>query len=133
MGEFTIPPGRNLGYCKRPDNYLECRQKLPLAQNQTDLASEAEDPTTGRRLKRKIKPSRHVQMDFESQDPCSPPKKRAFQNLPKAPAISGPSNFRRFIVAQPTQSGCYEVPVTNEEPQGFQLFCVTCWLTNKSS
>ncbi|KAK0151867.1 hypothetical protein N1851_006761 [Merluccius polli] len=102
------------------DNYLECRQKLPLAQNQTDLASEAEDPTTDRRPKRKIKPSRHVRMDFESQDPCSPPKKQAFQNLPKAPAISGPSNIRRFIIAQPTQSGCYEVPVINEEPQGFQ-------------
>ncbi|CAL8255510.1 unnamed protein product [Boreogadus saida] len=43
-------------------------------------------------------------MDFESEDPCSPPKKQAFQNLPKAPAISGPSNFRRFIVAQPTQT-----------------------------
>ena len=61
-------------------------------------------------------------MDFESQDPCSPPKKQAFQNLPKkAPAISGPSNIRRFIIAQPTESGCYEVPVTNEEPQGFQV------------
>uniref|UniRef100_A0A8C5FS57 DUF4806 domain-containing protein n=1 Tax=Gadus morhua TaxID=8049 RepID=A0A8C5FS57_GADMO len=102
------------------DNYLECRQKLPLAQNQTDLASEVEDPTTDRRPKRKIKPSRHVRSDFESQDPCSPPKKQAFQILPKAPAISGPSNIRRFILAQPTQSGCYEVPVNNEQPQGFQ-------------
>ncbi|CAL8341990.1 unnamed protein product [Gadus morhua 'NCC'] len=94
--------------------------KLPLAQNQTDLASEAEDPTTDRRPKRKIKPSRHVRLDFENQDP-SPPKKQAFQILPKAPAISGPSNIRRFITAQPTQSGCYEVPVINEDPQDFQL------------
>uniref|UniRef100_A0A8C5CZ63 DUF4806 domain-containing protein n=1 Tax=Gadus morhua TaxID=8049 RepID=A0A8C5CZ63_GADMO len=86
------------------DNYLECRQKLPLAQNQTDLASEVEDPTTDRRPKRKINPR----------------KKQAFPILPKAPAIAGPSNFRRFILAQPTQSGCYEVPVNNEQPQGFQ-------------
>ncbi|XP_056442126.1 uncharacterized protein LOC130379371 [Gadus chalcogrammus] len=86
------------------DNYLECRQKLPLAQNQTDLASEVEDPTTDRRPKRKIKPSRHVRSDFESQDPCSPPKKKDFPILPKAPAIAGPSNFRRFILAQPTQT-----------------------------
>ncbi|CAL8391174.1 unnamed protein product [Arctogadus glacialis] len=79
------------------DNYLECRQTLPLAQNQTDLTSEAEDPTTDRRPKRKIKPSRHVRLDFESQDP-SPPKKQAFQNLPETPAVSGPANISRSLL-----------------------------------
>ena len=47
-------------------------------------------------------------------------KETGLPKSPKVPAISGPSNIRRFIIAQPTQSGCYEVPVTNEEPQDFR-------------
>ncbi|CAL8368423.1 unnamed protein product [Gadus morhua 'NCC'] len=42
-------------------------------------------------------PSRHVRLDFESQDP-SPPNKQAFQNLPKTPAASGPSNISRSLL-----------------------------------
>lgn len=56
-------------------------------------------------------------MDIENQDSS----KKTIQNFPKAPVIPRPSNMRSYIITQSAQSGCFEVPVTNEEPQDFQV------------
>ncbi|KAF7704245.1 hypothetical protein HF521_021317 [Silurus meridionalis] len=64
------------------NNYSEARRKLPLAEQQTDLQSEAEtDPL--RAPKRKVKRNRRLLDDYDTDEEAIAPKK----NLPQAPYI----------------------------------------------
>ncbi|XP_041950685.1 uncharacterized protein LOC121711290 isoform X2 [Alosa sapidissima] len=76
------------------DNYHEARKRLPLAEQQTDLQSEAEIDA-GRPQKRTIKRNRHFDV-YESDDEEVAPKRSM---LPKPPQIPSPSRFRRYIIS----------------------------------
>ncbi|XP_041950686.1 uncharacterized protein LOC121711290 isoform X3 [Alosa sapidissima] len=87
------------------DNYHEARKRLPLAEQQTDLQSEAEIDA-GRPQKRTIKRNRHFDV-YESDDEEVAPKRSM---LPKPPQIPSPSRFRRYIISpQSDQVGFSEI------------------------
>ncbi|XP_065134465.1 uncharacterized protein [Paramisgurnus dabryanus] len=68
------------------NNYSEARRKLPLAEEQTDLQSEAEtDPL--RAPKRKMRRNRRLLDDYDTDEEAIAPK----NNLPQAPFIQPPS------------------------------------------
>ncbi|KAL2076323.1 hypothetical protein ACEWY4_028075 [Coilia grayii] len=82
------------------NGYHEARRKLHLAEQQSDLQSEAEN-VSGRPMKRRIKPSRHI-IEEDSEEEMGTPKRRP---LPKPPTIQKP--FKRYLVSG---GGCTILP-----------------------
>nr|XP_054606405.1 uncharacterized protein LOC129166868 [Nothobranchius furzeri] len=82
------------------NDFNEARRKLPLAEEQTDLQSEAE--AIERPQRRRVKPSRYVQDQASSEDEAQTPGR----GLPPPPAI--PPVRRRFIL--PNNGPLVEVP-----------------------
>ncbi|KAL2077857.1 hypothetical protein ACEWY4_027361 [Coilia grayii] len=88
-------------------SYQDARKRLPLAEQQTDLQSEAEVEEKGR--KRKVKRNRHYEPSESEEDVAL--QKR----LPKPPPI-----MRRFIITPPSEELRFtEIPTgipTHHEP-----------------
>ncbi|XP_076842101.1 uncharacterized protein LOC143486137 isoform X3 [Brachyhypopomus gauderio] len=80
------------------NNYNEARRKLPLAEQQTDLQSEAEDESL-KPPKRKIKPNKRLLEDgYNTDEEALVPKKNF---LPQAPRIKQP--FKKTTVSHPRE------------------------------
>uniref|UniRef100_A0A3B1K7K2 DUF4806 domain-containing protein n=1 Tax=Astyanax mexicanus TaxID=7994 RepID=A0A3B1K7K2_ASTMX len=78
------------------NNYNEARRKLPLAEQQTDLQSEAENESL-KPHKRKIKPNKRLLQDgYNTDEETLVPKKNV---LPQAPRIKQP--FKKIPASHP--------------------------------
>ncbi|XP_037394010.1 uncharacterized protein LOC119263270 [Pygocentrus nattereri] len=75
------------------NNYVEARRKLPLAEQQTDLQSEAENESL-KPPKRKIKPNKHLLEDgYDTDEEAFVPKKKVLPQAPRIKSTAVPCNF----------------------------------------